>query len=51
MFVPDFGAAISGHHVGVYLGQDGGIDGHTGVIRKFSRFAGAYPPHVVKRDS
>ena len=22
----------------------GGIDGHAGVIRQFSRFAGAYPP-------
>ena len=46
-------AALSSH-VGVLydFGQVGGNDGHAGVIHKFSRFAGAYPPNMwSKRGS
>ena len=50
MFVPAFGAAISGH-VGVYdFGQVEGKDGHAGGIHKFSRFSGAYPPKMWSKE-
>ena len=37
---------------GYDFGQVGEKDGHAGVIHKFSRFAGAYPPNMwSKRGS
>ena len=45
VFVPAFGAVINDHE-GVRFRSSGGNDGHAGVIHKFSRVAGAYPPNM-----
>ena len=34
------------YHEGVRFRSSGGNDGHAGVIHKFSRVAGAYPPNM-----
>ena len=45
VFVPAFGAVINDHE-GVRFRSSGGNDGHAGVIHKFGRVAGAYPPNM-----
>ena len=43
VFLPATGAVTSGHE-GMPFQSSGGNDGHAGVLHKFSRVAGAYPP-------